>query len=248
MVGFDQRIARNSFFGAALGYDNAFQKFGTIPSQDQIDTFRSAIYGGSTFGNVYADVYAGYTKNWHKTRRDIAFGDFSGTARSKYDDNMVSVGIEVGRKFTCTRSLAAFVPSIGFHRVHLYSPNITESGAGSANLHIRSDYYNSLRMPVGAKLSRSFASKHITWSPEFRAHYIREMADTTARVVTSFDSVRSVTFQSGAGDLGRDIARFGLGLTATGFANRLHARLDYDYEVYRHTAMGVLGATVGVKW
>jgi uncharacterized protein with beta-barrel porin domain len=234
----------NSFIGGAFGYDNTYQNFNTLPASNRSDVFRSAIYGGWAKNNTYFDGHVGYTKNWHQTRRDITF--LNATARSKYHDDMLSAGVEFGHRFRFGGT--NLTPSIGLHRIHLSSPGVTESGAGDANLHVRSESYDSIRMPVGAKVARSFLSKHVVLTPELRAYYVREFADSSMWAVASFDKVRSVSFLSESGDWGRDSGRFDVGLQASSFADRLHASIDYDYEVYRHTSTSVLGATVGVRW
>ena len=240
MVGADYRWTKNAFFGGAFGYDNAFQSFQSINSHHQMDVFRLALYGGVRDGNTYVDGYVSYAKNWHKTRRDINFANFEETVRSSYDDDLFSLGFELGRKFQY------FTPSIGLHCIHVDTPSVTETG-GSASLHISGNCYQSLRMPVGTKWSRDFFGGGIVWTPEVRTYYVREFADDSAIVRTSFDSIRNVSFMANSGKLGRNSGRFGVGLGAK-LSERVNFRVDYDYEVYEHTAVGELGATLGVKW
>ena len=102
-------------------------------------------------------------------------------------------------------------------------------------------------MPIGAKLSRDILASSIIWTPEVRAYYIREFADTSVRAQTSFDGVRGVSFAADSGNWGRNSGRFGIGLNAQ-LSDRLNFRVDYDYEAFRHTATSELGATLGVSW
>jgi len=246
VAGFDQRISRNAFAGVAFGYDNAYQRFNTIQAFDQIDVFRTMLYGGLKSGTVYADGYAGYTKNWHKTRRDIGIDAFEAVARSKYNDNMFSTGFEIGQRLSVGRT--HWTPSIGLHYIHLSTPSVTETGAGDANLHIQSNRYNSLRLPIGAKLSREFYSRNgIVWTPEARAYYIREMGDPSARVTTSFNNVRPISFAADTGNWGRNSGRLGVGVNAQ-LTDRFNLRVDYDCEVYDYTSTSEFGATLGVTW
>jgi len=255
-VGFDRHIERNTLVGLAFGYDNAFQDFRTIRSQNTMDSFRAVLYKGWWNGNHFANAYAGYTRNEHQTRRNIDInntlqGDtFSAVARSKYGDNMFSTGFEFGRELS-----SGLAPSLGMHYIYSSNPNVTETGSGVANLHVHGGNYHSLRMPMGAKWSRTLhnitGDHDITWTPELRAFYVRELADDSARVRTSFDSVREVSFAAESGKWGRDSARLGAGLETcwvTGHADRLSFRLDYDCELYKHTTTNTLAATVGVNW
>jgi uncharacterized protein with beta-barrel porin domain len=260
VVGMDRKFSRNAFGGIAFGYDNAYQNFTSIQSNNQIDMFRTALYGGVRNGRTYTDGYVGYTKNWNKTRRDIPL--LAATARSKYEDDIFSTGFEVGRRLSSGD--VRLTPSIGLHYVHLSSPDITETGAGVANLHVAAQSYDSLRMPIGARLSRPIESRGlcprifsfdsatkspalVIWTPEVRAFYIREFADASVRTSTAFDAVRGVPFFAESGNWGRNSGRFGAGLNA-GLADWLNVRVDYDYEVYDHTATNAFSATLGVKF
>ena len=80
-----------------------------------------------------------------------------------------------------------------------------------------------------------------------RAFYVREMADDTARAVTSFDGVRSVSFVADSGKWGRNSGKFGAGLGA-GLSDRLFIRADFDCEVYQNTTVREFNTTLGVKW
>ena len=243
IAGFDRRVSRNAFGGIAFGYDNAYQKFDTIPANNQMNIFRTILYGGIKSGTTYADGYAGYTKNWHKTRRDITIDTFEAIAQSKYHDNLLSTGFEIGRRLS-----SGLTPSIGLHYIHLSSPSITETGADDANLHIHSNRYHSLRLPIGAKVSRTFHSQGgIIWTPEARAYYIREMGDPSARATTSFNNIRPISFTADTGNWGRNSGRLGVGLNA-GLTDRFNLRVDYDCEVYDYTSTSEFGATVGVTW
>jgi len=244
-LGIERNISRNLFGGVAFGYDNAYQNFTSIRSNNQIDAFRTALYGGWRNRDVYIDGYAGYTKNWNKTRRDIDFAGFSGVARSKFDDDVFSTGFEIGRSFFNDRS--SLTPSIGLHYMHLSSPNVKENGAGDADLIIHSSRYNSLRMPIGAKLSRDIFGGGIIWTPEARAFYVREFADASVRTGTSFAAVSSVPFYAESGNWGRNSARLGAGLNAQ-LSNWLNFRVDYDYEVFQHTSASWFGTSLGVRW
>jgi len=244
-VGFDQKLSRNAFAGVAFGHDNAYLRLSTLDSYNQIDVFRTVFYGGWRRGNTFTDVYAGYTKHWHNIRRDINVASFNETARSSYSDNMFSTGLEVGRNLSLGGG-ARLTPSVGLHYIHLSTPSLTETGGSDANLHARSSRYNSVRMPIGARMSQDIR-RGILWIPEVRAFYICELADTSARVWTSFNEVRSVSFVADSGNWGRSSGRFGTGINAQ-FSDSLNFRVDYDYEVFEHTSTSALGATLGVRW
>jgi outer membrane autotransporter protein len=233
IVGMDRKVTRNLFVGAAFGYDNAYQELRTEKAADRIDAFRSVLYSGLRRGNVFTDAYLGYTKDWHQTWRESG----GGSARSKYNDDLFSMGFDVRRKMSLGNM--RFVPSAGLHYLYLDSPSVEETGTNA--LQMASRHYESLRMPLGFKMSRSFSGSHgITLTPETRVFYVREFADDMA-------TARGTNFLVDSGSWGRDSGRFGLGLNVQ-LTNRMNFRIDYDYEVYSRTTADQLSATLGVNW
>jgi len=252
--GLDRQMTRTSMFGFALGYDKTNMDLRTLRSQDEMEAFRMALYGGWWSQNTYVDAYAGYTKNWHKTRRSIDIDPiegvtpFKGVARSQYSDDMVSTGFEVGHHFAASK-YGFITPSFGLHYIHLSAPGITETGAGDADLHIQSSRYSSLRMPAGLRWSQHYAGvKGLVWIPELRTYYVREIADDSASVRTSFHRVPNIHFIADSRPWGRDSLQVGTGLTAR-LSERLHVRLDYDREIFtRNLAIDHFAASLGYAW
>lgn len=243
--GMDKDVTKKLYVGAAFGYDDGTLKFDDLRSRDETDMFRGMLYGGWRSGRTYADGYAGYVNNRHKTRRDVNIGNFAGTARSKFNDDMFSTGLEVGRKLRFGG--LNVMPSIGLHYIYLDSPSVTETGADAANLRIAGGKYDSLRLPVGARVSRDFQGRRILWTSELRAFYVTEMGDDSASVRTAFHSVRDVGFSASSGSWGRSSGLFGVGVKGR-LSDRLSLQIDYDYQLYEHTDMGELSVSANVNW
>ena len=246
--GVDGSIGQQAIIGVAFGYDHSQLSFRSIRSSSQIDAIRTMVYGSWYNGHYYVDAYGGYTKNFHQTRRHIDIANaFSRTARSRYSDDMGVVGLEFGRIWRWGDF--AMTPNVGLHYIRLYSPDITERDASIANLFVNSSHYESLRMPLGVKLSRQLVGKKrgILWTPEARIAYIRELADTSTRVRTSFDEMRDVSFYAKSGNWGRHSLRVGVGAGAV-VSRHFNFRLDYDFEVYNHTSVHGFGGTIGAHW
>jgi outer membrane autotransporter protein len=248
----ETQISPNHFGGTALAYDNVYQKFDTIQSACRMDIFRLAFYGGSRRGNFSSDSYIGYTRNWSKTQRHIDIPgdlagtpDFNGIARSRFTNNMFGLGFESRQdlRFGCSR----LTPSIGMHYIHLSRLRATETGAEEANLSVNAGHFDSVRFPMGAKLSHELWTGCIVWRPEVRAFYIREVADASVRARTSFNNVHEVPFFADSGKWGRNCGRFGTGLNVQ-MMDWLSFRIDYDYELYEWTSASEFGITLGVIW
>jgi outer membrane autotransporter protein len=248
-IGVDKTISSFGLCGVALGYDYADQKFRSIRSRAEIEAFRAMVYNSWFNGDYYCDTYVGYTKNWYTTNRNIDIGtgafSFSETAKSKYDDDMGSVGVDIGRTWSLGWSI--LTPSVGIHYNFISSPTVVEEGSG-LGLRVASSDYHSVRLPAGVKLSKMFPWDHgSVWMPELRAYYTRELANDTVKVRTAFAEAPGVDFVATSGVRGRDSVRVGLGL---GFlvASRVNFRLDYDCDIYNDTTADSFGVTLGVSW
>jgi len=245
-LGVDKAVSALGLFGVAVGYDYVDQNFNHIRSNAEIEAFRAMLYNSWFNGDFYCDTYAGYTKNWYSTHRKIEFPGFPvETVKSKYDDDLGSFGIELGRVWSLGWGM--MTPSLGVHYNFISSPTVVEKG-GLARLRVAGSDYHSVRLPIGIKLSRLFPWDHgSVWMPELRAHYIRELANDTVEVRTAFAGAPGVGFAATNGVRGRDNVRVGLGL---GFlvANRVNFRLDYDCDIYNNTTANSFGATLGVSF
>jgi len=250
-IGTDITPKPNLLLGVALGYDISSQDFKSIRSENQTDSLRTMVYGSWFNGEYFVDGYGGYTKNFHDVERKINIVDnnndlFTGVARGRYNDDLGSFGADFGKLVKCGDHL--LTPSIGLHYIHLFSPGVTEKDAGDANLHIHRHTYQSVRMPIGIKASQIVVGKHGgLWMPEVRVFYVREFADDSVRVRTSFDADRDVTFDAESGKWGRNSGRFGVGVNAK-LSSRMNFRLDYDCEVYDHTSTNVVSTMFCMKW
>lgn len=95
---------------------------------------------------------------------------------------------------------------------------------------------------------RTFTSKRIAWTPEVRAFYVAELADTRAGLNTAFaSSMGSGTAFADSGSSGRSGGMFGTGVT-TQVTTRLSVGIDYDYEVWEHYDRHNLTGNVTVRW
>ena len=133
--------------------------------------------------------------------------------------------------------------------MYYYSPRVNERNAEDANLHVDSDIYQSVRTPVGFKVSRVFKGKRrgIVWVPESRLFYVREFADDSVRLQTSFANVPGIKFNAESGKWGRNSGLLGVGLSGQ-VSDRVTFRFDYDYEIYNYTTANIASATLNVKW
>ena len=245
IVGAEKKLSRRWFGGVALAYDNASVDLDDRYAQDDFDAFRVSLYGGYAGKNWYGSGYAGYAKNWHDVTRNNPVLGFRNTG--KYDDNVFSNGVEFGRVARLYGG-TQFIPSVGLHWIHLNSPSLMESGNAISALAVSKGSYDSVRLPIGARLNRTHYGERIAVTPEVRAFYIAELADESAGVTTAFASSLgsgSVFADSGSG--GHNGANFGTGVTAT-IRNSFTLGVDYDYEIWENYDRHNLVGSMTYRW
>ena len=259
-VGTDIAPLPNLLLGVAAGYDYTDQAFDTIRSKSKIDSLRTMVYASWFNGDYFLDAYGGYSKDFYEVERKININStvpFSAVARSRYNNDIATVGIDAGRNMGVLGGII-LTPSVGLHYMRIASPNITEKNAGDANLHIDSHTYQSVRVPVGVKASRVYTrvglfnpDKLMILQPEARLFYVREFADEEVNVHTTLDVARRAGFPqtviASSGKWGSDSGRLGIGLNGK-LSEQMNFRLDYDFEVYNHTTAHAASVTFGMKW
>ncbi|MDR1270788.1 MAG: autotransporter domain-containing protein [Planctomycetaceae bacterium] len=236
--------------GIVLGYENGFQHYDSIRSSGTINTFRTLFYTKLQKNDWYLNEYIGYAKNWHKTKREINIGsepaNFVATTRAKYNDDLISAGIELGR--TLPAGLARVTSSLGLHYIYVATPAILETGGYEANLSVAKSNYHSLRFPLGIKFQRDFVTQRTCWTPELHAFYIAELLDEHSRVWTTYHAVPdSRAFYADSGYWGHHSVRLGMGLRGT-VTKQCDVQLNYDYEFYQRTNREELILSVLLYW
>lgn len=244
-VGVERNFGSRWFGGVAFGYDNAHLKLDDRFAKDDFDAVRASLYGGYTARDWYLSGYAGYSKNWHDVRRNNPVLGFSN--RGKYNDDVYSGGLELGRTFRSCNGFR-FTPSVGVHWVHLENPGFNESGSAASALRISKSSYDSVRIPIGVRLDKTFKYGSIAWTPELRAFYVSELGDTGSGLNTAFvASPGTGSVYADSGKSGRNGGMFGAGLNAQ-ITNCLSVGIGYDYEVWENYDRHNLSGNVTLRW
>jgi len=244
-LGIEREIGARWFGGVALGYDHADLNLDDRFARNKFEAFRVSLYGGFTGRNRYTSGYIGYAKDWHDMRRNNPVLGFSN--RGKYDDNVFSIGSEVG-KILKWGDRNQLITSFGVHWIHLDNPDFTENGSSASALYLSKTQFDSVRMPVGARLNKTLTTHSISWTPEVRAFYVAELGDTRSGLDTAFvSSRRTGSALADSGNGGRSSATLGTGVMAQ-ITNGLSMTLDYDYEIWEHYDRHNLVGNITYRW
>ncbi|MCD8140845.1 MAG: autotransporter domain-containing protein [Planctomycetaceae bacterium] len=248
-IGMDRTFSQTVFGGIAFGYDSATQSFDSIRSRAEYDVFHAMVYGGHHTDTWMVDGYLGYGKNWHETRRHISIGEpdmaFSGSPTAKYNDNLFSLGVDVGQNIAVCP--VVLTPSVGLHYSHLRTPSIAERGGNEANLRASGSHADTLRLPVGVTAALEYDVDGVRLRPQVRAFYQAELADGDATSRTRFAAAPGYEFKAKSGKWGRHTGRFGAGVEAE-VRDSVSVRVDYDFEVGSRVRAHELMFNIAVKW
>ncbi len=248
-LGLDKAIRDAWFLGVALGYDRGRQRFDTITSRDDIESFRAGLYGGYSRHGWDLDAHLGYTRNRHRTTRDIflqsSVTSFAASPSARYHDDLLSAGIAVGRDVEWGDWLVR--PSAALDYAHLWTSSIREDGASLAELGVDRSTAHVLDATVGVSAGREFVRNGVVWKPEVRADYTRHLGDNRASVTTHFISVPDIPFVAESGRWSRNTARLGASLEAR-WRDCFSVRAEYDFHIGERYTAHQVSVGFGMTW
>lgn len=140
--------------GLAAGYQNDRLEVDARQSRAEIDSYSLAAYGLWRQGPWRLRGGAGFS--WHEfdSRRDVAVGGVTGTAKARYSGWSGQAFGEVGYRIDL--EAISLEPFAGLTFQHTRTESYRESGAGAANLDVRSDRGSELTSTLGVQVMRSF--------------------------------------------------------------------------------------------
>jgi len=192
-----------NMWGTVIGIDRLFiegdlrlglaQGFGfsKINSKDNyghtsIDSYQTGIYGEyqAKDSPYILDAVLTYGYNDYDSSRNISVGGIDRTAKSDYYGQQFSSYLEAGYKIQ--KEGFDIIPLLALNYSCLYLPKYTETGAGSLNLTVDSQKYNSLQPGVGLRLSKVFENKSGIFTPEIRLRYFYDTINDEQQTIATF--------------------------------------------------------------
>jgi uncharacterized protein with beta-barrel porin domain len=187
-VGMDtENILENSIVGLAFSYGKThIDSRNATRTDTDIDSYQATLYSDYDLGQgYYLNGMAGVAFNDHTTlRHDVgaipglnAYGDFSSW--------QVAAKAETGRSFYV--GYGTFTPMALVNWVYYNADDYTETGAGGASLHVRTESLNQLDLGLGARISGNLTNTDGARTiPEIHASYRREMIGDKLETLSAF--------------------------------------------------------------
>lgn len=227
--GADTQVKDGLRMGAAVSYAKTNADTNNASSSLDIDSYQLSVYGSYERDDVFLDTTAAYARNQYDSTRHVTVGAVNRTARGDFDGNQFSVKAKLGRNYVMQNTMTVR-PYLGLTYSHLELDGYTETGAGTANLTVRAEDYDTVSAQLGASVSWTRESKGVRYVPELHAAVTHELGDVRQVNTASFAAGGAAFTTEGA-----DPARTGLNLGASlGIFSKdnldIRASYDFDYK------------------
>jgi outer membrane autotransporter protein len=263
-TGISRMLGEATAIGLAVGYDAR-----KLTGQDnyhwrnKADTFHAAIYGGTALGCFFIDGYAGYSRAWQRTERNVEFDPvYPNTAKGNFNDTVLSAGLKASYVWILPNDMR-ITPSIGADFSHVRTGAFREK---SYYMGIRDDFaalavdknrHSSLQTPIMVSVNKTFSANFLTfggtcslWTPEIRAGYVPQFGAKRASADYSFiDPAMSTlgSFTAKSTKLGGSYGTVGAGLKIK-LKDKFIFAVDYDYTFGQKYDKHVVTGTYGVSF
>ncbi len=242
-TGIDYRLRPDLVLGVFTGYYYTSSNFKDDGGDARIHSVPFTVYGVYHPGNGYLTGSLGYTVNFYRLERSLAFGAVNRTATSSFTGSQLNLAWETGYDLRWARLV--LTPAANLFYSVVWLPAHTESGAGALNLRVGAQTADSLQTGIGLRVSLPWMSGQTRILPQFSAFYQHEYANSARTLDARLSQAGGAfTFQTEAPS--RDFAVLGAGLEVR-WPNGLALQAAYNAEVGRqHSTAHYLNA--GLRW
>jgi len=221
--GLEARV-NNWVVGASFGYVHDNLEFDNIGSaagnETDVDNYNLSGYFGYQGGPLFFNGSLGYTWQSSESERNIALGsttnstNISRKATSETDGGAFSLGAELGYSL---KPMGGFIiePSVGLQYISVSRDGFTETGAGSLNLKVDDQDYDSIQSSLGVRVAKPMKlDSGVVLVPEARAAWVHELGDERADMTAAFASATANKFTVSGAESGSDSGILGVGVRA----------------------------------
>ena len=177
-------LVQDATVGAAFTY-----AMGTVDSNassnasTDINTYIGTLYGSKTYDNgLFANAQASVGAGAYESERTVVG---VGKAKGEFDGLQASLKGEVGKDFAM--DALTLTPMAGLQYNYLDLDKYTETGAGGANLTVKSKSMSTVDASVGGKATYTLPLDNGgTLKPNVHANYVYRMGDDTLATTSNF--------------------------------------------------------------
>lgn len=255
-TGISRMLGETSAIGLAVGYDaRKLDGRDDYHMRNRGDTFHAALYGGTSIGHFFVDGYAGYSRSWNRSERNVEAPGATTQLKANYNDTVLSAGLKASYVWILGND-ARITPSIGLDYSHVRMGSFSERlHYGNAGYRMRVDKssYDNLAMPIMVSANKTFASNFLTfkgapalWTPEVRGGWVPQFGADKARARVDLAGGTS-SYRTTSSTLADSYGTVGAGLKMK-LADKYIFAVEYDYSFASKYSNHSVTAMYGVSF
>jgi len=198
----------------------------------EINSYNLSLYGDYDLNDyTYLVGELGYTYGYNETTRFNVGGVSGLNAKSDYGSHQVEARLIAARDYYPEQyNDVRVTPKLQAHYIRFQNEDISEKGAGGANLNIDSEALNILEFGVGVDVRKDYTQQDgAILSPEISVGYRYDVIGDAVQTTSTFDA-GGPSFKSDGVDPDQGTLNLGLGLGYTTPSN-MEFTFSYDYEI-----------------
>lgn len=240
-VGIDTgNTLKDTVFGLALSYAHSkIDSDNANRSELSIDGYQAMFYASKNLrDNAYFDFMASYAQNNNDTTRHDVGGVPGLTAKGDFTSREIGLKGKLGQRIAYGDYTLA--PAFSLNWLHYMADDYTETGAGGANLSVKSNSLDSLEVGYDLKVSREMKRDDgAILIPQVHAGYYYDVIGDSLQKTSAFAG-GGASFTTESPDPARHRINMGAGVTWRG-TGKWDYSLTYDLDARQdfvgHTAM-----------
>ena len=226
-IGGDIQHNDKLLLGAGFAWSDSEIDGKTINTNElDVESYQLVLYGNYDINATdFVESYAIVGFNDNESRRDIAFGGLTSTARADYDSIFARIYAGLGRGYRTSEQFT-FTPLVTLRYTHIDQDAYTEVGAGVLNLSVNSNKEDSLIVGLDGVGTYTFGSEG-TYAVSLRGG-IGYDALTDRTLVSSTLAGGGGVFATQGAEPDEFVYRGGFGIKATP-KDMMSVRFDYAF-------------------
>ncbi|MEI8173330.1 MAG: autotransporter domain-containing protein [Deltaproteobacteria bacterium] len=183
-LGFDRLLFDHFMFGLSGGYARNYIRTNDANTRTDADSYQGSLYGSLARDAYYIDGVLSYAYNRYDASRHIAFGTTDRVAKSNYGGQQYSGYLEGG--YTLKNRGLNITPLVSIQYMRLHLNDYSESGAGSLNLTVDAQDYNTFQSGLGAKLTYPILRQDLQIIPEMHIKWLYDFIGDQQQATSTF--------------------------------------------------------------
>lgn len=210
VIGMDRKISKNFILGLNSGYSKSNIKATNSNKSTSIESYQAGIYTGYDAKSYFFNTSLGFSINNYNSDRYISL--VNANAKANYSGASYTARTEVGSNYHFPHDVL-FTPSFAVTAARNTINTYDEDGAGTLNLHVKTDSTNFFEGRIGGELSTLITTKKGTqMRPLFFTSYGYDFAKNKQKSTSNFIGQTS-SFASTGSKIAQGSLKIGSGIS-----------------------------------